>query len=45
MNKQEIYKKLQNLFSWSEFYRVNDNFAAYEFTKEQINEYTNKYKL
>ena len=38
MKQQELIKKLQNLFSWKQFYQWNDNFDSVEKTQLQIDE-------
>lgn len=42
---KKIFKELQNLYSWSEFYQKNERFADAEKTKNQINEFKKKHNL
>ena len=37
-NKKELIKDLQNLFSWKEFYHINENFEKVEITQDQIDD-------
>ncbi len=36
MKKHELIKKLQNLFSWKEYYQSSENFDMVEKTQAQI---------
>jgi hypothetical protein len=45
MKRQEAIKKLQNLYSWEDFYRANQRFEDLEVIREQIEEFKNNYNL
>jgi hypothetical protein len=45
MNKEEVIKKLQELFSWSEFYSKNQRWDDYNKCELQVIEFKNKHKL
>ena len=45
MEKQEAIKRLQNLFSWSELYSVNQNWDSYNKCENQIIEFKQKHNL
>ena len=45
MNRQELIKKLQNLYSWEDFYRANERFEDIEKIRIEINEFKNENNL
>jgi hypothetical protein len=42
---KKIFKDLQNLYSWNEFYTKNERFANAEKTKKQIEDYKKKHNI
>ena len=40
-----IRKHLENLYSWYEFYKINQNHIKKEIVEKQIKEYKQKYNL
>lgn len=42
---KKVFKDLQNLYSWSDFYKKNERFADAEKTQKQIIELKNKHNL
>ncbi len=45
MNYANIRKELECLYSWFEFYKVNQNYSQAEKTQSQIKEFQTKHNI